>query len=222
MTLQLRDHIHWCECAGRIVFLDIDADRYFCLPPSANPAFVAMAMGQADVPEHERLQMLTDRGFLVSSARPDGFQQPAVIERPARDFLGDTVPRSRVVPLLGALWWECRAALQLRTRTLSEVIARAARRRRNLLAASSRNEESVRSIAAAADAIAFITRSHNRCLVRALAVHAACRARGIPAKLVVGVIAHPFAAHSWVQMGDAVLVGAYEQARLYTPILVLE
>jgi hypothetical protein len=36
------------------------------------------------------------------------------------------------------------------------------------------------------------------------------------------VIAHPFAAHCWVQLGDAVLIGGYEQARLYTPILVIE
>ena len=55
-----------------------------------------------------------------------------------------------------------------------------------------------------------------------LAFHSSCRKRGLETKLVLGVIAHPFTAHCWVQLGTAVLVGGYEQARLYTPILVLE
>jgi hypothetical protein len=44
----------------------------------------------------------------------------------------------------------------------------------------------------------------------------------VAAKLVLGVVAHPFTAHCWVQLGTAVLVGGFEQARLYTPILVVE
>ena len=74
----------------------------------------------------------------------------------------------------------------------------------------------------AASAAAFLLRSHDRCLVRGLAFHAACRKKGLDSKLVVGVIAHPFTAHCWVQAGSIVLLGGYEQARLYTPILVLE
>jgi hypothetical protein len=75
---------------------------------------------------------------------------------------------------------------------------------------------------AASDAAGILTRVHNRCLVRALALHSLCKRKGIGAKLVFGVIAHPFAAHCWVQLGSAVLVGGFEQARLYTPILVLQ
>jgi hypothetical protein len=126
------------------------------------------------------------------------------------------------VPILRALAWEHRAAWQLRTRPFSEVMALARRRGATAREAPCDNGPAIRSIAAAADSIAFVTRAHNRCLARGLGVHAACRARGIRAKLVLGVIAHPFAAHCWVQFGDAVLVGGYEQARLYTPILVIE
>jgi hypothetical protein len=103
-----------------------------------------------------------------------------------------------------------------------DVILRARARSPGRNAQAQGIERTIQYIACAADAAAFITRSHNRCLVRALAVHSACRAHGVPAKLVLGVIAHPFAAHSWVQFGDAVLVGGYEQARLHTPILVIE
>lgn len=123
--------------------------------------------------------------------------------------------------ILRALAWEQYAAWQLRTRPFSEAVA-LARRHLSRRDAPHDNGPVIRSIAAAADAAAFITRSHDRCLVRGLAVQAACRGRGIPAKLVLGVIGHPFAAHCWVQVGDAVVIGEYEQARLYTPILVVE
>ena len=80
----------------------------------------------------------------------------------------------------------------------------------------------VEQIAAASAAAAFVTRSHDRCLVRALAVHALCSRTAVRPKLVFGVAAHPFAAHCWVQLGSAVLVGGFEQARLHTPVLVIE
>lgn len=222
MPLRLRDNLHWCESAGRIIFLDVAADRYFCLPSQAKPAFLALAAGKAEPEDAARLSMLTQRGLLVESRSPELFQQPALVDHPSRDFLGYPVPRSSAVPILRALAWEHRAVWQLRTRPFSEVMALARRRGAKRREAPGDSGATIRSIAAAADTIAFVTRSHNRCLVRGLGLHAACRARGIRAKLVFGVIAHPFAAHCWVQLGDAVLVGGYEQARLYTPILVIE
>ena len=207
---------------GRIILLDVAADRYFCLPSDAKPAFLALAGGQPDPQDVECLAMLTERGLLVENGSPEPLQKPALVEQPSRDFLDYPVPRSTAVPILRALAWEQRAAWQLRTRPFSEVIEVARRRGLKRREESGESGSTVRSVAAAADAIAFVTRSHNRCLVRGLAVHGACRVRGIPAKLVLGVIGHPFAAHCWVQLGDAVLVGGYEQARLYTPILVIE
>jgi hypothetical protein len=223
MFLRLRDNLHWCESADRIVFLDVAADRYFCLPSQARSAFLALAAaGRARPRDAARLNMLTQRGLLVEGGSLEPFQQPAHVDRPSRDFLAFPVPRSSAVPILRALAWEHRAAWQLRTRPFSEVMALARRRGATAREAPCDNGPAIRSIAAAADSIAFVTRAHNRCLARGLGVHAACRARGIRAKLVLGVIAHPFAAHCWVQFGDAVLVGGYEQARLYTPILVIE
>jgi hypothetical protein len=222
MALRLRDNLHWCDCAGRIVFLDVATDRYFCLPGEANKAFLALAGGTASPQDIEGLRSLTDRGLLVDGPSQKPLRRPAAIEEPARDVLGGPVPRSGPMSLLRALAWEAHAAWQLKTRRFPDVIAGAGRRCTKFPGKRSGSGRATLSIAAAADRIALVTRSHNRCLVRALAVHAACRARGIPARLVLGVIAHPFAAHCWVQYGDSVLVGGYEQARLYTPILVLE
>jgi hypothetical protein len=222
MRLRLRHDVHWCESAGRIILLDVTADRYFCLPSEARPAFLALAAGKAGSEDAAALGMLTRRGLLVESASPGPFLQPARVDRPSRDLLDYPAPRSSAVAMLGALGQELRAAWQLRTRPFSEVIALARHRGAGGRAPPADEGPALRSIASAADSIAFVTRSHNRCLVRGLGVHSACRARGIRAKLVLGVIAHPFAAHCWVQLGDVVIVGGYEQARLYTPILVIE
>lgn len=221
MPLRLRENLHWCECGGRIVFLDVAADRYFGLPATARHAFLTLAAGKARSSDIEHLNILADRGLLVEGQSGQPFQAPAAIDPPVHDILTDPMPRSRLVPILRALVWELRAGWELRTRPFSGVIARTGLPdfdRQD----SQASEPMARSIASAADTIALVTRSHNRCLVRALAVHAACRSQGIHAKLVVGIIAHPFSAHSWVQWGNRVVVGGFEQARLYTPILVLE
>lgn len=222
VPLRLRDNLHWCECGGRIVFLDVEADRYFGLPAQAHDPFLALAAGAAGSKEIERLSTLTSRALLVEGRNGQPFQQPAAIESPTRDFLSDAPPKCGVGPIFRALAWEFHAAWQLRTRGFSEAITRAGLRCSSRRPRSATGQEIIQSIAGAVDTIAFVTRSHNRCLVRALATHAACRSRAIHSKLVIGVIAHPFAAHSWVQWEDAVLVGGFEQARLYTPILVLE
>ena len=115
-----------------------------------------------------------------------------------------------------------RAGWRLRTRSLRDVLETAASRGRNEALVPEHPNSSLGAIVTAANAVALLTRVHNRCLVRALAVHAMCKKRGIRPKLVFGVIAHPFAAHCWVQLDSAVLVGGFEQARLHTPILVVE
>lgn len=223
MTLRLRDGLHWCRCSGRIVFLDVAADRYFCLPSIANDPFMKVASGSADRRDTERLAMLTKGGILADTEGFDPFPQPAAIGVPTRDILGKLEPRSGLLWMLRALVRELLAGWQLRTLGFAAVVARAGRQGAHRVSRASRDDHrAMSSIAAAADAVALITRSHNRCLVRALAVHSACRARGIRAKFVIGVIAHPFSAHSWVQLDEAVLVGGYEQARLHTPILVVE
>jgi hypothetical protein len=114
------------------------------------------------------------------------------------------------------------AARLLRTRSFAEVIEAIEREGRSDRHPPRDQDSVVRVIAGALSAVSYVMPVHDRCLVRALAVHLSCARRGIRPKVVFGVIAHPFAAHCWVQLGNAVLVGGFEQARLYTPILVVE
>lgn len=222
MSLQLRDNLHWCDCDGRAVFLDTLADVYFCLSQAANDAFLRAAAHATRPGDTERLHVLVARGMLIEAGEAAVIQPPPLIDAPTHDLLEGSVARASLLHLFRALASELRAAWMLRTRPFHAVIEGARHRRPGKESSELNPARPVQEIAAAAATIAFMTRSHDRCLVRALAVHSICRKSGFRAKLVFGVIAHPFTAHCWVQLGSRVLVGGYEQARLYTPILVLE
>ena len=217
-----RDNLHWCNCDGRAVFLDTRADRYFCLPQEANGAFLRMAALSMQSGDVERLQLLVKRGMLIEAGPQASIESAALIEPPTHDFLEEPIQGAEPVSILRAFASELRAGWALRTRPFHQVVEAVRNGRPRNKGIQGNSDRSIQEILSAATAVSFITRSHDRCLVRALAVHSACRSTGLKPKLVFGVIAHPFTAHCWVQLGGAVLVGGYEQARLYTPILVLE
>jgi len=222
MRLQLRNNVHWCDCAGRAIFLDIEADRYFCLPATANAAFLRLVAGNIHRGDAEQLRAMVARRLLIEDCALAAIRPPPLIEPPSHDWLIEPSPRAGLFPILQALVSEMSAARLLRTRPFLEVLD-AARRQGSKDDRPPRHEQHLlRIIVGVSSAASYLVRVQDRCLVRALAVHSICRKRGLRPKLVFGVIAHPFAAHCWVQLGSAVLVGGFEQARLYTPILVLE
>lgn len=221
MSLELRDKIHWCDCSGRAVFLDRKADRYFCLSHGANDAFLRLASKTPRSGDAKRLDPLVARGMLVERTGGAGIHPPATIEPPAFDVLGSQPPRAALLPLIRTATYEAAAECALRSRGFDELIEARQRSSSSKAMQKPAPHGAIAQIAASSAAISLLSRSHDRCLVRALAVHSMCIKSGVGAKLVFGVIAHPFTAHCWVQHGRAVLVGGYEQARLYTPILVI-
>lgn len=222
MGFQLRDNVHWCDCAGRAVFLDIEADRYFCLPSEANEAFLRLAAGDTRRRDAERVGVLVSRGILVDGGPTAAIAPPAVSEKVDGDLLDEPHSAPALLSVLEELIGELRAVRLLRTRTFSEMIQMVRRNASRDRPVPSDQNKMVHAIAAASSAVSYLMRVQDRCLVRALAVHSICTRRGIRPRLVFGVIAHPFAAHCWVQLENKVLVGGFEHARLYTPILVLE
>lgn len=222
MPWSLRDDLYWCDCDGRAVFLDLKADRYFCLPRESNAAFLRVALNQPEPGDCERLRLLVGGGLLVEGDAPTAIQLPVSIERPRIDFPGGPRSRPRAIPVMRAIACELRIAWLLRRRPFHQVIESVRRSTPGASFAPHGQHSSLQSLVSAAAVTALLLRSHDRCLVRGLALQRWCRKSGFGTKLVLGVIAHPFTAHCWVQLGDVVLVGGYEQARLYTPIFVLE
>jgi hypothetical protein len=221
MALQLRDDLHWCDCQGRAVFLDTRADRYFCLPQASNAAFLRLAARTTREADRDLLHQLIAKRVLVEAGTEAPFRLPPAIDAPTHDMVEEPF-RTTTLWVIRALLAEFRAARTVRMRRFHDLIESARDRGQSARDARGKARWQVEQIAAASAAAAFVTRSHDRCLVRALAVHALCSRTAVRPKLVFGVAAHPFAAHCWVQLGSAVLVGGFEQARLHTPVLVIE
>jgi hypothetical protein len=181
-----------------------------------------LAQGARPPQNESPLELLIKRGLLIDDGGSTSIPMPACIETPTRDFSSEPCRRTKLIHLGRELAWELRWGWTLHVRAIGNVIERAAYRPSLKVHAPHEQHRSLLAIVAGAYSCAFISRAHDRCLVRALAVKSLCNKSGIKAKLVFGVIANPFAAHCWVQVGEAVLVGGFEQARLFTPILVVE
>jgi hypothetical protein len=218
MTHQLRGGLSYCVCAGRIVFLDIDADRYFCLGPDLEASFRLWAAGTAEGDDGPGLLSLCERGIIVPGK--GGNVPPCHISLQVAGDL-DAEMRPRLRDLLLALAAELSAAFRLRIRPLAKMLASG--KSGSLQHPSGAGQSSLHAarIAAAFARSALILGSTDRCLSRALAALSVCRRRGVAATLVFGVQLNPFAAHAWVQVDDKILVGDFEQCRLFTPILAL-
>ena len=221
MSLRLRDNLHWCVCGGRVIFLDLEADRYCCLPSPAEAAFIRLAGGEAQPGDRERVCSLVARGMLIDDPASIGLGPAGHIPRPTGDLLEEPFPSPHFPDVLRAVASEVRWTWALRVKPLAkiaqEIEACAYQRGHPSPVADAR----LRRIVSASAAAGLILRAADRCLVRALSLHATCRRHGIYPHLVFGVRVNPFRAHCWVQLGDRVLIGDFEQVRLFTPIAAL-
>lgn len=220
MAFRLRDNLYWCHCGGRVVFLDVEADRYFCLPFGAEAAFARLAIGEMEPGDVERLCALIARGMLIEDSGSPGLHPPPSLQPAAGDLLQEPYPPPHIRDVLGAFASEARAAWLLRRRPFLEVvkgIERCGHRRRSSLDHDTR----LRRIVSGSAAISLVLRAADRCLVRAIALHSICSRNGIHPRLVLGVRVNPFRAHCWVQLDETVLVGDFEQVRLFTPIMAV-
>lgn len=194
MALRLRDNLYWCECGGRAIFLDTQKDKYFCLPRRTNDAFLRLSQN-ASAARSEGLRALVSRGLLVDTPHQGTLQPPAEIDRPDRDWAEEPADTLSPVAILRAIASELNAARRLRTTSLQAALDHVGGLRARAHLGRSGLLRSVQAVAAAEAWASLITRSHNRCLVRALAAHSLCKRSGAHSELVFGVVGHPFSAH---------------------------
>ncbi|WP_066823705.1 lasso peptide biosynthesis B2 protein [Sphingomonas mali] len=211
-----RAGIAWCLCARQAVFLDLARDRYFCLPEALDLSFRRWAAGEAPTP--------ADLARLVACgvAEPDAREPVAATSHaaPTLDLATDLPRRQTVRDIAAAVVLQLGARRALARSPLSTIIS-GIEARRLVMTANDRDEARLRRVAGAFAASAAILRAHDQCLPRAIAARRLCDRLDQAAALVFGVRLSPFAAHCWVQSGDAVVTGDLEVVRLYTPILVV-
>jgi hypothetical protein len=211
----IRHGLHAAETNGRFVFLDVDADRYFCLPDKLEKLFQCAAAGQAQT--SGEVQPLLQRCILVASeagAQSRGRPQPL-----RSSLLEDPDARIPALPSGAALLGLLRACAEEHLLSFKSRIDRA-----RLTKAAMSNRAP--STSAGADALRFLAarrlvRSRDKCLRESMALFAFLVRRGHHAELVIGVTMDPFSAHCWVQHGAVVLNDRLDHAASHTPILAI-
>lgn len=221
MNYRLRPGVSFCETSGRLLFLDIRRDRYFCLGEEAEESFGRLAHGEPlRTIDEESLMRLSAEGLLIAApgaAPPTPCLAPA---EPARSLLdessrpGVALPPRSMLRLAGA-------SLMLRLTPLHLVLERLCRRKAKLRLAGMSSAASLEDAASALRNSALLATPLDRCLPRSIAAAHFLLDRQVPADLVIGVHLNPFCAHCWTQSGDVVVNDQLDEIRRYTPILVV-
>lgn len=214
----LRTGISFCEVSDRLLFLDLVADRYFCLGDSMERAFRSVIACEK-VDEREALTGLVRSGILVETAEerlPQAFRRES---RPGASLL-DTPARSvGIGHKLAAISALATTHLSLRLGGLHRTLNKLAHAKLMPGGTSRDASRSLHDVATAFEWTARIVRSHDQCLPRSIAVARRLAALGLAADLVIGVRLRPFAAHCWVEVDGRLVNDRLDTVRTYTPIL---
>lgn len=222
MGFALRPGISYCDVSGRLLFLDVLADRYFCLGPDAERAFrTATGLGKPDPGSEAALARLMEAGLLVRQTGNHGPPACRSVSVPTASLLDGLPAQAGAASRLAAAGALVSVRLALRAQYLNAVLSRLQDRKRSLADCGDGTMEAVAEVAAAFEWTARLFRSHDQCLSRSLAVSLRLAVLGLPADFVIGVSLHPFAAHSWVQWGTVLVNDQLDAVRHFTPILVL-
>ncbi|NKJ43473.1 lasso peptide biosynthesis B2 protein [Novosphingobium sp. SG720] len=220
MGLALRTGISFCDVSDRLLFLDVVADRYFCLGETAEHAFRTMIRRQElNSQEMRALAGLLRSGILVETTGagvPSAFPP---IGNPTASLLDLSLPRADPGQVAAALSALVATRLFLRFGRLQSVLDKLAAAKPPPAAMASIVPEAMQAVAVAFEQTARMVRSHDQCLPRSVAVARWLAALGMSADLVIGVRLRPFAAHSWVQAGTWLVNDRIDTVRTYTPIL---
>ncbi|SNS88038.1 Transglutaminase-like superfamily protein [Sphingomonas laterariae] len=209
--MQLRPDLHVAIANDRPVFLDVAADRYFCLGGALEQAFLAWF----DRPRTAPAKALVEAGILVDGTR--SLATPPI--DPPRSSLceaGNT-PLPDAVRWYRVAWLVARRHWETNHHPLAVSLERLQRRRSNH---ARRPPPAIPDIWAS-------YRRHRRtipiaysCLLDSLALLDFLGAFGHDARLVIGVTLDPFLAHCWVQKSDLLINDRLGHVGAFTPILV--
>lgn len=219
MGFALRPGVSFCDVSGRLVFLDVHADRYFALSPAHEQTFRQLL----DLPDQAgRLaEGCPVPGLLVETDTPTALR-PVTLHRVAdASLLDDPNPSGRVFHLVGALAHIRRARHILRHGGLHHVLDDLARAKAAATPGSMPDPDRLRGMATAFEMTARLVRSHDQCLPRSIALARRCLAVGLPVDLVIGVKLRPFSAHCWVQAGSWLVNDHIDNVRSFTPVLTI-
>jgi hypothetical protein len=222
MGYALRAGVSFCVAGGRTVFLDREADRYFCLPPDADAVFLrAVDDGEISGNQADALAS-TGAMILVETDHPVALRPCPAPPVPQMSLL-DLAPRATAHSVAAAVSALLLTTVHLKFSSMPVVLDRLERRKRRPCGAVDTvvAQRQLVDWTGAFRTCETIIAARDRCLLRSLALMSHLLARGHRPDLVFGVTIRPFAAHCWVQQGHVVLNDRADAVATYTPILVI-
>ncbi len=220
MGYRLRDGVSFCETSGRLLFLDVRRDRYFCLTGPTEDAFRRLVRRQAKHGDAAHLAGCISDGLLLPAG--DGMiPEPCVLAMPESSALDAPGHRHPASGIFGAVVRLASSELALRVFRLHGVLRGVARHKARTPGAVTVTPAMLAAPAQIFHAAALLASPLDRCLPRGIATTHRYLSLGIAVDLVLGVKLQPFAAHCWVQCGPVLLNDRIDTVRTFTPILVL-
>lgn len=220
MPLGLRRGVSFCEASGHLVFLDIEADRYFGLADGAESAFRGLLQPQAQNAAGRAVDMFLECRLLVAAPDALPIRPCPDLIAPSTSLLDRPLPRPSPSAVFRALVAIIAARRALRLRGLASTLKAVAAQKACAPKGAS-DPARIQSEAAAFQHCSLLVRSHDQCLARSLALVRRLAAQRERANLVIGVRVRPFSAHAWVQKDDLLLNESCDAVRGYTSILIL-
>ncbi len=200
----MEDSLAWCECDGRLVFLDVRADRYFQLSSDQEIAFRQALDHPAEGSRHQ----------------PSTFPVRAAWRSPTHTSQAIARGPFNLADIAAAIWWQRRVERRLVTGSLYQTLL-TLRDAQASVATGVRCPEKLDRTLRAFQHARVLRSAADRCLPRSIALALRLARYGLAAQLVIGVRTNPFGAHSWAQHEDAVLNDSVEEVLRFIPILVL-
>lgn len=212
--LALRPDVHAARVGDDIVFLDVAADAYSCLPGAAGVIALgpdgSVGVTDAEVGDHLLRSGLCRTGPAMGGPRR---QAP-----PVRATLSPHAPRPiRPRHLADALAATADVARRYRGRSFADLLAAAGPAPSPLPAP----DRALAKLVADFHAWAPYAPIPGKCLVRSFVLRRWLARRGHGSLWVFGVATWPFRAHCWLQCGEVALDDVPERLQAFRPILVL-
>lgn len=216
MAYMLAPGLHCCDAGGRLIFLDVTADRYFGLDEQGEAAVRALLAGQPGYAPHAAIDALIASG----ASQPDGTRtaspEPRPIALPRRSLLDDASSKAGAVATVRAALAILRTRRRLRRQGLAAMLAELER-----FKPTAPGSPEPDAIAAAFDLSRMLLDSVDQCLPHALALAGWLFRAGCAAEFVIAVRGRPFRAHSWVQANGVLLNDRLDRVRDFVPILAI-
>jgi len=225
MIWHLNADISFCELDGRLFFLDIRNDRYFCLPRAVECSI----LNYLEAPDHPNVD-LTElvKHNLLSPSETTPYRGAATeIALPSESTVEMPRPHRRVpldvmrdvVLAIAMMRWQLKVhCLKLVLQTLIDYRDS---RTSPLVEDNAELRQHLWEAATTFIRVRPYIPIETRCLIDSLSMIRFLAKRGLHAHLVMGIACDPFSAHAWVQHGPLVLNETVGMAQAYVPIRVI-